>query len=31
MNDPVAIAALQAAAVGNDASAYKRFSDLNHK
>ena len=29
MNDPAAIAALQAAASGNDAAAFKRFSELN--
>ena len=31
MNDPAAIAALQAAATGNDKAAYKRFSALNTK
>ena len=31
MNDPAAIAALQAAASSNDKGAYKKFSDLNYK
>jgi hypothetical protein len=31
MNDPAAIAALQAAAADNDAAAYKKFSALNYK
>jgi glutamate synthase domain-containing protein 2 len=31
MNDPAAIAALQAAAADNDAAAYKKFSDLNYR
>ena len=29
MNDPAAIAALQAAATGNDSAAYRKFSALN--
>lgn len=29
MNDPAAIAALQAAASGNDKAAYRKFSALN--
>jgi hypothetical protein len=31
MNDPAAIAALQAAAADNDPAAYKKFSALNYK